>query len=117
MDVIEAVLTRHSVSDLSSRIVPKETVMKILETALRSPSGVNSQPWEVFVAGGATPERIRAAYKERSQSGAAAAAGPRHLPARCRERMATIRNERLPIAAAGPCRPGKPVTGRQNGSR
>ena len=70
MDVIEAILARHSVRDFSSDTVPRETVMKILEAAIRSPSGGNSQPWEVFVASGATLEKIRKVYRERSKSGA-----------------------------------------------
>ena len=64
MDVIEAIMARRSVRDFSSRPVPKETVIKILEAATRSPSGGNMQPWEVFVAAGDTIERIRKAYEE-----------------------------------------------------
>jgi len=105
MDVIEAILARHSVRDFSSRPVPEETVMKILETALRSPSGGNSQPWEVFVAAGATLERIRKVYKERSQGGTGAPAAPPPLPAKYQERMATIRNERLQLLGLEPSDP------------
>lgn len=64
MDVIEAIMARRSMRDFSSRPVPKETVMKIIEAAIRSPSGGNAQPWEVFVATGETLERIRKAYRE-----------------------------------------------------
>ena len=70
MDVIKAILARHSVRDFSSKPVSKETVMKILEVATRSPSGGNGQPWEVFVASGATIEKIRKMYQERSRGGA-----------------------------------------------
>ena len=105
MDVIEAILARHSVRDFSSKPVPVETVMKILETALRSPSGGNSQPWEVFVASGVTLERIRKVYKERSQGEAGAPAGPPPLPAKYQERMATIRNERLQLLGLDPADP------------
>ena len=105
MDVIEAIRTRHSVRDFSSKPVPEETVMKILEASLRSPSGGNSQPWEVFVAGGATLERIRKVYQERSQSGTGAPAGPPPLPAKYQERMATIRNERLQLLGLDPADP------------
>ena len=52
MDVIEAILDRHSVRDFSPKPVLQETVMKILEAATRSPSGGNGQPWEVFIASG-----------------------------------------------------------------
>ena len=76
MDAIEAILARHSVRDFSSKPVPKETVMKILEVATRSPSGSNGQPWEVFVATGATIERIRKMYQEYPQGGAGDPAAP-----------------------------------------
>ena len=69
MDTIEAILARYSVRDFSSKPPAKETVMKILEVATRSPSGSNSQPWEVFVASGAIIEKIRKMYQERSQGG------------------------------------------------
>ena len=105
MDVIEAILARHSVRDFSSKPVPKETVMKILEAALRSPSGGNGQPWEVFVASGATMERIRKAYQERSRNGSGAPAGPPPQPAKYQERMTTIRNERLKLLGLDPADP------------
>ena len=104
MEVIESILARHSVRDFSSKPVPKETVMKILEVATRSPSGGNGQPWEVFVASGATIEKIRKKYQERSQSGAGGPGRPRGPggtpppPAFIQERMSTIRNERLKLS-------------------
>jgi len=64
MDIIEAIMARRSVRDFSPRAVPKETVIRILEAAIRSPSGGNAQPWEVFVAAGETLERIRKTYQE-----------------------------------------------------
>jgi nitroreductase len=59
MDVIEAILARHSVRDFSSRPVAKDILMKILEVATWSPSGGNGQPWEVFVASGTPTGRCR----------------------------------------------------------
>lgn len=117
MDVIEAILARHSVRDFSSKAVPKETVMKILEVATRSPSAGNGQPWEVFVASGATIERIRKKYQERSQSGTGGPGrpggpagpggpgGPPPQPAYIQERMSTIRNERLKLLGLDPADP------------
>jgi nitroreductase len=113
MDVIEAILARHSVRDFSSRLIPKETVMKILETATRSPSGSNGQPWEVFVASGTTIERIRKVYQERFLSGSAgpgpagprgpgSPGGPPPQPAYIQERAATIRLERLKLLGLDP---------------
>jgi nitroreductase len=111
MDVIEAILARHSVRDFSPKPVAKETVMKILEVATRSPSGGNSQPWEVFVASGATMEKIRKMYQERSQGGTGGSgrpsvpSGPPPPPAFIRERMTTIRNERLKLLGLDPADP------------
>jgi nitroreductase len=111
MDVIEAILARYSARDFTSKPVPKETVMKILEVATRSPSGGNAQPWEVFVASGATLERIRQKYQERSQSGAGGPGrpggpgGPPPQPAYIQERMTQIRIERLKLLGLDPADP------------
>jgi nitroreductase len=111
MDVIEAILARHSVRDFSSRPVPKDIVMKILETATRSPSGGNAQPWEVFVASGATLEKIRKMYQERPQGGPGGpgrpggTGGPPPQPAYIQERMSVIRNERLKLLGLDPADP------------
>jgi nitroreductase len=61
MDVIEAMLARHSVRAFKSSQVPRDIILKILESANRSPSTANTQPWQMFVAGGEVLERIRAA--------------------------------------------------------
>ncbi|OGO38606.1 MAG: hypothetical protein A2147_06510 [Chloroflexi bacterium RBG_16_57_8] len=114
MDVIEAILARRSVRDFSSKPVPKETVMKILDAAIHSPSGGNAQPWEVFAASGATLERIRKVYQERYKAGTASPGtpgsppGPGGAPAQpayIRERMTLIRNERLRLLGLDPADP------------
>ena len=111
MEVIEAILARHSVRDFISRPVPRETVMKIMEAASRSPSGGNGQPWEVFIASGATIERIREEYLKRFQSGSGGPppGGPPPQPAYIQERMATIRNERFKLLGLDP---GEPASGK-----
>jgi len=117
MDVIEAILGRHSVRDFSSKAVPKETLMKILEAALRSPSGGNGQPWEVFVASGATIEKIRKAYEERSRSGVGRPGGPPPQPPQYQERMTVIRNERLRLLGLDPADPASDRVFMQWGAR
>ncbi len=119
MEVIEAILARHSVRDFSSRPVPRETVMKIMEAAMRSPSGGNGQPWEVFIAVGATIERIRKAYLERFQSGPGGPppGGPPPQPAFIQERMATIRNERFKLLGLDPNDPASGKVFMEWGSR
>jgi nitroreductase len=110
MDAIKAILARHSVRDFSAKPVPRDTVMKILEAATRSPSGGNGQPWEVFVAAGATMEKIRKIYQERAQGGAGGPrpggpGGPPPQPAFIQERMTTIRNERMQLLGLDPADP------------
>jgi nitroreductase len=46
--------------------VPQETLEAILSAALRTPSWANTQPWEVFVAGGEVFERIRRISEQRT---------------------------------------------------
>ena len=110
MDVQQAIQARHSVRDFLSRPIPKDIVMKIMEVATHSPSGGNSQPWQIFVASGATMENIRKAYQERMQSGAGGKGGPGSpgvpsLPEFVQERMATIRNERMKLLGLDPADP------------
>jgi nitroreductase len=110
MDIIEAILARHSVRDFSSKPVLKDTIIKILEVATRSPSGGNSQPWEVFVASGATIEKIRKRYQEKPQGMPrgpfnSGAGSPPQQPAYIQERMRTIRQERMKLLGLDPADP------------
>lgn len=120
MDVLEAIQARHSVRDFSARPIPKATIMKILAAATRSPSGGNGQPWEIFVASGATMRRIRQAYQERAQQRAGAPPGPPALPplpAFIQERMATIRVERMKLLGLDPADPASAGIFAEWGSR
>ena len=65
MDVIAAIIERYSTRDFKSEPVPREILEKIMEAALRSPSSGNSQPWQVFIAGGEVAVKIIEAYLER----------------------------------------------------
>jgi len=110
MEVLEAIQARHSVRDFIAKTVPKDIIMKIMEAATRSPSGGNSQPWEIFIASGTTMENIRRAYQERvrADAGAPRPGGPGNLPplpAFIQERMTTIRNERMKLLGLDPADP------------
>jgi nitroreductase len=114
VNVIEAILARHSIRDFSSKPVSRETIMKIIETATRSPSGSNGQPWEVFIAAGATIERIRNLFQERFQKsstgpGPGGPGGPPPQPAFIQERAAVIRMERFKLLGLDP---NDPASGR-----
>jgi len=52
MSVEEAILTRKSVRRFLPNPVPRETIEHLLALASRAPSGVNAQPWRVYVIGG-----------------------------------------------------------------
>ena len=119
MDVIEAILARHSIRDFSSKSVPQETIMKIMEVATHSPSGGNGQPWEVFIASGVTIKRIRKVYLERfmSGSGGLPPGGPPPQPTYIQERMATIRNERFKLLGLNPDDPASGKVFMEWGSR
>lgn len=59
MNVIEALNSRRSIRGFKKDPVPREIIHKILEAAVRTPSGMNTQPWEFVVAGGKVLDEIR----------------------------------------------------------
>ncbi len=60
----EAVLARYSVRAFLDRPVDRATIEEILETAKRSPSGGNLQPWHVDVLAGAALEQLKARVRD-----------------------------------------------------
>ncbi|MDF1847359.1 MAG: nitroreductase [Parvibaculaceae bacterium] len=67
MDLDIALDTRRSARAFKDTPVPKELVEELLLRASRSPSGTNVQPWKVYVAMGATRDRLSEellAYRE-----------------------------------------------------
>lgn len=66
MDVGDALRARRTVRAFLPRPVPRETLEAILDVALRTPSWANTQPWEVFVAGGDVLERVRRIWEQRT---------------------------------------------------
>ena len=59
MDIITAIKTRKSCRGFLPKPVPKEIIREILETSLRAPSAVNSQPWEITAVSGEALENIK----------------------------------------------------------
>ena len=59
MDVIEALNSRRSIRGFKEDHVPRDVIHKILEAAIRTPSGMNTQPWEFVVASGKVLDEIR----------------------------------------------------------
>jgi nitroreductase len=52
MDLYHCLESRKSCRSFTAKEVDKETLTRILEAANRSPSYMNTQPWEVFVVAG-----------------------------------------------------------------
>jgi nitroreductase len=69
MEIIEAIQQRKSIRGYRPDPVPRDLLRRILEIAGRSPSAMNSQPWEFAVIGGEVLDRIRQANLERLRAG------------------------------------------------
>ncbi|MCU5781693.1 nitroreductase family protein [Alcanivorax balearicus MACL04] len=63
--VCEAVSSRRSIRAFQDRPVDGALLRTILETASRSPSGGNLQPWHLYVIGGGRMEELKAVMRER----------------------------------------------------
>ncbi len=71
MDIVEAVRSRKSIRRYKPDPVPKEILSEILAIATRSPSAMNTQPWEITVVAGEVLDKIRKGNVEKLASGAA----------------------------------------------
>ena len=69
MDIKEAITNRKSIRGYKTDPVPKEILKEILEIAGRSPSAMNTQPWEFFVLGGDVLKKVQARYSEKFRAG------------------------------------------------
>ena len=56
--VDQAITSRMSVRAFLPEAVPRETLMHVLDIASRAPSGVNTQPWKVYVLQGETRDAL-----------------------------------------------------------
>ncbi|MFC1860340.1 nitroreductase [Chloroflexota bacterium] len=52
MEIVEGIETRRSVRAFKSTPIPKDIIERILQVASKSPSCMNTQPWEVSVVSG-----------------------------------------------------------------
>ncbi|HEY3426651.1 MAG TPA: nitroreductase [Negativicutes bacterium] len=62
MNVSEALQTRRSCRAFKPDPVDRDTLLAILNDTLRAPSWGNTQPWEIWVAGGELLTEINRAY-------------------------------------------------------
>jgi nitroreductase len=69
LDVYEAVDSRRSVRAFSNEPVPKEVLQRVLDTATRTPSSANLQPWHVYVVSGAPLAGLKRRARARARAG------------------------------------------------
>jgi len=65
MNVYDAVASRRSVREFLDKPVPPDVIRRVLQAAVRAPSGGNLQPWHVSVVGGEPLARLKAVMRER----------------------------------------------------
>jgi nitroreductase len=65
----DVVRGRRSVRGYKPDPVPKALIREVIETAMRAPSSLNTQPWNFYVVAGAPLDRIRAGNTERNLGG------------------------------------------------
>lgn len=69
MTVEQAITGRQSIRGYKPDPVPRETILRIMATAGRAPSGSNMQPWKVRVLTGAAKAALSAELVRRHDSG------------------------------------------------
>ena len=62
MELLEAIKSRMSIRGFKPDPVPKEVLFELLRVATRSPSGVNCQPWEIYIVVGEALKELGQAY-------------------------------------------------------
>ena len=71
MNIEQAILQRQSIRAYEDRAVDKEIIRSILDAARWTPSGVNTQPWQIEVVSGASKQTLsEAILAARETSGA-----------------------------------------------
>lgn len=69
MNYDDVVLGRRSIRGYLDKPVPRELIAEVLALAMRSPSSMNTQPWNFHVITGEPLNRIRAGNTERNLAG------------------------------------------------
>ncbi len=101
MEVTEALDRRYTVRAFKTDPLDRKTIENILNAARRAPSWANTQPWEIYVAGGAVLNRLREAYSANLKNCVQRnpdLAAPKEWPPALRRRMESLRAERTATA-------------------
>lgn len=69
MNYDDVVLGRRSIRGYKQEPVPQALIEEVLSLAMRSPSSMNTQPWNFTVVSGAVLDKIRAGNTERNLAG------------------------------------------------
>jgi len=69
MELVEAIRLRKSVRGYKVTPVPEAILSEVLDIALMSPSGMNTQPWEISVVTGEALEKLRKGNVELLRAG------------------------------------------------
>lgn len=85
MKISQAIVERKSVRAFLQKDVSRESITKILDIARHSPSGANSQPWQVAVVTEETKKKIEAALLAAFRSGAGESRDYEYYPAKWKE--------------------------------
>lgn len=67
MNIQDAIASRRSVRHFLDRPVPADALRRVLEQALRAPSGGNLQPWHLHLVGGERLAELKTLMRERVQ--------------------------------------------------
>jgi len=95
MNVQDAIATRRSVREFLDTPVPGEVIRRVIEQALRAPSGGNLQPWHLHVVGGEKLAELKAIMRKRVKEAPAGEGSeydiyPRELVALYRDRRFAV---------------------------
>lgn len=97
MDVIDALNSRFTVRAFKSDPIDRDILEKVFDAALKSPSWANTQPWEIYVAGGEVLNRLRESYIRNLENHVERnpdLAIPKQWPPALQKRMQALRSER-----------------------
>lgn len=64
MDTQEAILNRRSTRKFKNEFIPRDEINKIVELALKAPSGKNNEPWRLFALEGDKKKEFEAVMEK-----------------------------------------------------
>jgi len=110
MEFFDCIETRRSYRAFTPEHVSQETLENICKAANRSPSYMNTQPWEVFVAAGAQKTALAAQLRELAEADEPARPDlpfPTNFPKAMADRAETHRTDRAEALDLDPHGDGK----------